>query len=141
MSSCIRSRSTRSGSGGSSYTRVPGSARDDVFLHRLPDLVDVGHIFGERGLVLAFGVRARDIAAPIVAGHPREDFLQPRALGFVFDPDRDAVQARVRQQHEVARGNRKMRGQARALAADGILDHLHDHALAFVHKLVDGWGR
>lgn len=44
----------------------------------------------------------------------------------------------LRQKHQQAACNADLRGQARALGADGVLDDLHHERLALEHLLFDG---
>ena len=44
----------------------------------------------------------------------------------------------LRQEHQQATGHADLGGQARALAANGVLDDLDHQGLAFVHALFDG---
>src|SRR5262249_35283611 len=53
------------------------------------------------------------------------------------DAPRQRDTALVRHQHQQSPRNRHVRGQARALLSDGILDHLHDDLFAFAHALAD----
>jgi hypothetical protein len=55
---------------------------------------------------------------------PRVDLRRMRSASSSIRADTPSTRA-VWQQHQVARGNAELRGQARALGADRILDHLH----------------
>ncbi|MCY1283375.1 hypothetical protein D9M70_322520 [compost metagenome] len=78
------------------------------------------------GLLDAFGGDA--------VGH---HLLEALALGFVLDLQGNAHMAGARHVHQVARRDRQLRGQACALAADGVLGDLHHQALAFMHQGAD----
>ncbi|MCY1292713.1 hypothetical protein D9M70_419490 [compost metagenome] len=71
----------------------------------------------------------------------RHHLLEALALGFVLDLQGNAHMAGARHVHQVARGNRQLGGQARALAADGVLGDLHHQALALVHQGADAFHR
>jgi hypothetical protein len=49
-----------------------------------------------------------------------------------------AERARVRQQHQIARRDAEVSGQARAFAADRVLDHLDHDLLALTDQFSDG---
>ncbi len=66
-----------------------------------------------------------------------DHLLEALALGFVFDLQGNADMGGARHVHQVARRNRQLRGQARALGADGVLGDLHHQALAFMHQRAD----
>jgi hypothetical protein len=59
------------------------------------------------------------------------------ALGLVLDALRDADVRVLRQVDEQPAGEADLRGQARALRPDRILDHLHEQRLALVQDLLD----
>ena len=66
-----------------------------------------------------------------------DDFGQARAFGFVFDAARERDARLVGHQHDEAARERDVGGEARALFADRILDHLHDDGFAFAHAFGD----
>ena len=110
-------------------------------LDHVPHPRQVGDVLGQRFGRLAFGVGAHDIAmAAMGGGEFADQRLQALALGLVLDPRGHADHLRLRQQHHVARGNADLRGQARALAADRILDHLDHDLLPVAQQLDDGRG-
>ncbi len=109
-----------------------------ALLHQRPDPRQVGNILGQRLGRLALGIGADDVAVAAVRGRQiRHQRLQALAFGLVLDTRRNAHHLGLRQQHQIARGNADLRGQARALAADGILDHLHHHVLAVAQQIHD----
>ena len=82
---------------------------------------------------------AHDEAAGLAFGDERVDLLaQVLALGLVLDALRDADVRVLRQVHQQPAGDRDLRGQPRALAADGVLHDLHQQRLAFGEDLLDG---
>ena len=64
----------------------------------------------------------------------RHHGAQPLALGVVLDACRDTDMLIVGQQHQVARRNGGQCGQTGTLAAQRILEHLDENALAFVQQ-------
>src|SRR3546814_9383154 len=66
----------------------------------------------------------------------RTDTLVPYAT-LVRSPRRHPDGARLRQQHQVTRGDADLRGQPRTLAADRVLDHLHHDFLAVAQQFAD----
>ncbi len=73
------------------------------------------------------------LAVHTVADH----LLEALAFGFVFDLQRNADMAAAWHVHQVTRGDRQLRGQARTLGADRIFGHLHHQGLALVHQCGD----
>ena len=63
---------------------------------------------------------------------------QDLALGLVLDALRDADVRVLRQVDEEPAGDRDLRGQARALGADGVLHDLHQQRLPLGEDLLDG---
>ena len=93
-------------------------------------------------LHLALGRRLRHRADDEAAGEAfGQQMLQPLAqrlaLRLVADALRDADVRVLRQIDEQAAGEADLRGKARALGADRILDHLHEQRLALVQDLLD----
>ncbi len=111
------------------------------FADDLPGALQVGDVLRQRLGALPFRVGAHDVAQSAAVHQPRHDRLQPRPLVLVLDARRHPDHARIGQQHQVAGRNRDLRGQARAFAADRVLDHLHHDFLALVHQRGDRWGR
>jgi hypothetical protein len=62
---------------------------------------------------------------------------QAFALRLVLDPLRDADVRILRQVDEKPAREADLRGKARALGADRILDHLHEQRLALVQDFLD----
>ncbi|MCY1427025.1 hypothetical protein D9M71_428550 [compost metagenome] len=93
----------------------------------------------------ALGGGAQDEAALLddafrldaVGDHP----LQAITLDFVLDLQGNADMAGARHINEIARRNRQLGGQTRALGADGVLGDLHHQALPLVHQRADAFHR
>jgi hypothetical protein len=101
-------------------------------------LAQVLDVLGQLGFGGALGHRAHDEAAGFFAGHqPTEFFAQRFAIGLPLDALRDADVFVLRQVDQHAPGDRHLRGQARALAAHRILDHLHEDALTLEQQALD----
>ena len=84
------------------------------------------------------GHGAHDEAAGLALGDERVDLLaQVLALGLVLDALRDADVRVLRQVDQQPPRDRDLRGKARALAADRILDHLHEQRLALGEDALD----
>src|SRR5574343_556246 len=102
---------------------------------QLGQVADVG-----RQLVVGsgFGAGADDVAARRAV---RQLLFQPRlqaeAVGLVLDFLRDADVFFLRQVHQETAGQADLRRQPRTLGADRVLDHLHQHGLAFKQHLLD----
>ena len=65
---------------------------------------------------------------------------QPVALGLVSDALCNSDVGVMRQIDQHPPGNADLRGEPGALAADGILDDLHQQRLPWVQELLDGGG-
>ncbi len=103
-----------------------------------PQLAQVGDVGGELGVGGGFGHRAHDEAARLVLGHQRHQAAaQGLAPGLVLDALGDADVLFLRQVDEQAAGEADLGGQARALGADRVLEHLHHQALALGEDLLD----
>ena len=94
---------------------------------------------GVGGEILArppFGFGARDQAGGrrLALG---EDGAQPRALGLVLDPARDAEVRRAGEEDQVAAGQRDVRAHPRALAGERVLAHLDHDLLSLLEQIDD----
>ncbi|MNO70338.1 hypothetical protein D3C76_612170 [compost metagenome] len=63
-----------------------------------------------------------------------DHLLEALTLGFILDLEGNAHMAAARHVHQVARRDRQLGGQARALGADRVLGHLHHQGLSLVHQ-------
>ncbi|MNV14097.1 hypothetical protein D3C71_1047710 [compost metagenome] len=105
-------------------------------LDHVPDARQIRDVFGQRFGRLALGIGTHDVAIAAMLGRDFGDQrLEPGTFGLVLDARRHADHLRLRQQHQVTRGNADLRGQARALGADRVLDHLHHHVLPVAQQL------
>jgi hypothetical protein len=85
--------------------------------------------------------RARDqAAAAALLPQLLQERLQPAPLVVVGDLARDAHVLDGRHEHEIAPGQRDVGRDARALLAQGFLDHLDEHFLSGLEHLLDGLG-
>ncbi len=81
---------------------------------------------------------ANDESAGLVGGQELLQLVsQQLTLGLVLDALRDADVRVLRQVYHQPSGDRDLGGKARALGADGILDHLHQPRLAFGEDFLD----
>jgi hypothetical protein len=104
-----------------------------------PELGQKGHVLLQRLLAHSLGGGAGDETALALMGLDiaQQDLAQPAALVFVLDLLRHARGRHRRHADQIARGDRDVGGQTRALGAERVFDHLdHDH-VALVHQLVD----
>ncbi len=102
---------------------------------QLGQVLDVGGHFALGG---GLGHRADDEAAGVALRQQMEQFRAQRfAVGLVLDALGDADMRVLRQEDEQPPGEADLRGQPRALGADGILDDLHEQRLAFVQDALD----
>src|SRR5438876_6962800 len=117
--------------------RAEGALLDDA--PEVAQVIDVGAQLVLRG---ALGARAHDVAALLVG---RQQLLQAvaqrRAPALVLDFLRYADVRVVRQVDQHAPGDRDLRGEARALRADRVLQHLHQDRLALGENFLDRPGR
>ncbi len=95
-------------------------------------------VLGELFLARALGGRAHDDAGA-VGDDLLEDGLEAGAL-LVGELARDAGHAALGHVHEVAAGQRDLRGEARALVADRVLRHLDEDGVAGGQRLLDAAG-
>ena len=110
---------------------------EDVF----PDALQVLHIGAHRPEVCGLNRSADDKAALLAFVETGDGFAQALPLFFGGDFCRDADVFGGRQIDEEARGDGDFHGQPRALAADGIFQHLHQQRLPFAHHLADAGRR
>ncbi|MNT02373.1 hypothetical protein D3C72_1368670 [compost metagenome] len=108
------------------------------FLDPLPYLAQVGDVFGQFfvGGILAVG--AQDEATATTRFGRAHQRLQPRAQGVALvlrNLLRHADMVVLRQKHQQPPRHADLRGQARTLGADRVLDDLHHDRLAFEHLL------
>ncbi|MNM69579.1 hypothetical protein D3C81_811770 [compost metagenome] len=107
-------------------------------LDHVPHARQIGDVFRQRFGRLAFGVGAHDVAVAAMLGRYLGDQrLEPGAFGLVLDARRHTHHLRLRQQHQVTRGDADLRGQPCTLGADRVLDHLHHHVLPIAQQLDD----
>jgi hypothetical protein len=101
-----------------------------------PQAQQVVHVAAD----LAVGRRLRDRAddeAGARRAHLVDQLAQALALALAGDPPRDADVADRRHEHDVAARQRDVRGDARALAGDRVLDDLDQDLLAGADQLGD----
>jgi len=104
-----------------------------------PQFAQVGDVGGELFVGGVLGHRADDVAAAFFGRQQVADPLaQGFAAGFVTDALGDADVLVLGQVDEHAAGDGDLRGQPRALGADGILEYLDDEVLAFGEDALDG---
>ncbi len=96
-------------------------------------VTDVGLEIGLAG-PLAGGA---DDEAEVPGPDPVHDLAQAPAFAIPVDPPRDAHARGPGREHQVPAGDRDVRGNARALAADRILGHLDDDLLPLCEQRVD----
>jgi len=115
--------------------RLGATALADV----VPQLLQEAHIVDQRFLVHPFGHGTQDVATGIeLGGMVGDDALETGTFGLVLDLLGHADVIGARHVHQITGGNGNLGGQARALGAHGILDHLHQHFLPFAEQLHDG---
>ena len=103
-----------------------------------PQLAQVGDVGGEFRVRCGLGHGAHDEATGLVLGYQRRKSpAQGFAPRLVLDALGDADVLFLRQIDEQAASQADLRGQACALGADRILEHLHHQALAFGEDLLD----
>ena len=142
--SLAMSRSTRSARLRSWCSSEPAGSRQRAFADAVPGGAQVGDVLGQLLVAGLLGVGAQDEAAAAVgrvAG--QRDHARAQLLAQLVRADalRDADVVVVRQVDQQPARDAHLRGQARALGADRILDHLHGERLALEHQLLDGRGR
>ena len=81
-----------------------------------------------------------DDEAEILRAQPVHRFAQPLALAAFADAPRNADALRPRREHQVPPGNGDVRGDARALAADGLFGDLHHDLLPLFQQALNGGG-
>ena len=99
-----------------------------------PGLAQIGNVLGQLGIGCVFAVGAQNEATTTARGLVTHEFLQTVAQGFALgqgDLLRHADMVVLRQKYQQAPGDADLCGQARALAADRVLDDLHHECLAF----------
>ena len=98
--------------------------------HRLPHPQQIFEVAFDLGLGAACSGSAQDHAHALRHLQVLRDVLQPATIFSARDLAADAAAARrVRHQHRIAAGKRKISGERRALRAALLLDHLHQHHL------------
>ena len=106
--------------------------------HVRPQAFEVGEVRGELLRGCALGGGAHDVAARMPLAHDRaERVAQARALGFRLDARRDAEPLAARHEHQETRRQRDEGREPRALAADRVLQHLHDDVVAGIDEPAD----
>ena len=122
--------------------RAGGLCRD---LQISPQLVQIGDVGGKiqfpRGFLKGFRHGADDVTALMLRRqHGLQFGAQSFALLFALDALRHADVRLLRQKNQQATGDAELRGKSRALAADGLLDDLHQQGLAFEQDFFDRLG-
>src|SRR5690606_26349058 len=111
----------------------------------LPQPAQVADVHEDLVPARAFGSGAQDEATGFLDAFGGDAFghhlLETLALGLVLDTQGNPDVAGSRHVDQVARRNRQLRGQPRALGADGVLGHLHHQALPIVYQRADGLDR
>ena len=110
---------------------------------RLLDLLPQGDEVIDVGAQFRVGRRFGDGAHDEPAGFPlrlegMHLLAQVLALGHVLDPLRDPDVRVLRKVDQQPPGDGDLRGEPRALGAQGILDHLHEERLPLGEDLLDG---
>ena len=104
----------------------------------LPKAEQVFEVALDLGLGAARAGGAQDDPHPLRHVEIGDDLLHPLAVGRAGDLAGDAAAARrVRHQHRVAAGERKIGGEGRALVAALLLDDLDEKHLAALDHLLD----
>ena len=107
--------------------------------HLVPGAGEVAQVALEVLPAVARPHRARDeAAAAALLAQLLQDGLEAPPLLVVHDLAGDAHVLDGGHEHEVAAGQGDVRGDARPLLAQGLLDHLHQHLLAGLEHLLDG---
>jgi hypothetical protein len=115
-----------------------------------PGLAQVRDVVAQFVVGGILGIGAQDEPAAVVRGRFVGGFAgqQVHARAQLFaqlvraDLLRDADVVVLRQEHQQASGDADLRGQARTLRADGVLDDLHGERLPFEDEAFDGgWRR
>ena len=115
---------------------LPGARFQPLVANRLPEPFEKQHVGAHRFERGPLGSSTHDVAAGIFGRRKQAHGLAqapPLLLGFDARGDADATP--LRHVDEVARRNRDEGRQARALAADRILHHLHQYLVALRHQL------
>jgi len=103
-----------------------------------PGLAQISDVVGQLGVGGVFAIGAQDEAAPAARGLVAHQGLQARAQRLAFAHGyflRDADMLVLRQKHQQPPGHADLGGEARALAANRVLDDLHHQRLALEHLL------
>ena len=105
----------------------------------LPDFVEVVEVAEDVGFGASTGRRADDdaTAKALLVAELLHDAAQAVALVARLDFSGDADVVDRRHEHEKAAGERRVRGQARALGAERLLGDLDDNLLPFLQELFD----
>ena len=110
-------------------------AQTGVFDAR-PGFAQIGDVVGDFAVLCVFGVGAQNKAAADATGQRQHAFAQVFAL-FQRYFLRYANVVILRQKHQQAPGHADLRGQARALGAHRVFNHLHHQRLAFKNLALD----
>src|SRR5690606_35777684 len=106
-----------------------------------PEPVQIADIGQDLVLSGAFGGGAQDETAGLLEALPGHaighHLFESLPLGLPLDLQRDAHVTGARHVDQIAGGNRQVGGQARALAADGVLGDLHHQALTSMYQSAD----
>jgi hypothetical protein len=110
----------------------------DPFPDGIPHPLQELHVGAQRPSLRALGGGAHDVAPGVPLADDRaEGVAQARALGLRFDPRRDAEALAARHVDQQPRRQRDEGREARALAADRVLQHLDDDVVAGVDQATD----
>ena len=107
-----------------------------LLAHLVPEAEEELDVGGELLLRLVLRHGADDEAGarrPVAI----DQLAEPAPLLLVLDAARDPDVVHRRHEDEVPAGQRDVAGDARALAADGILHHLHEDLVALLEEVLD----
>ncbi len=120
---------------------MPHLSLPGLRIDRAPQPAQEVQIVNQRCFVDPFRCGTRDDAAAFLQHlrcdlqhQPIEEVVQARTFRFILDPCGNADVPLMRQQHQIARRHRQQRGQPRTLAAQRILQHLHQHFPALAEQ-------
>ena len=110
----------------------------DALAHGFPQAREIGGVALQLGAAAIEARGAQDEAAAIRQLERIQDATHLAALGLVLHLAADAHLVHVGHHHEQAARDAEVAGDGRALRADALLDHLHEHFLALLQALLDG---
>jgi hypothetical protein len=111
--------------------QMSGIGAQPLLTHELPELAQIHHVrpqgFG-KGVLRR---RTYDVARAFIGLHAvQHRGAQALALAFILDPRGHPHASPLGHVHEIARGQRDVRGETRALRPQRILDDLHQDFIA-----------